>query len=430
MAPDRARRTRRGTTIAGGVLAVLSALSLATAPTAAVAKTAPVLAATPYMGWDTYFAFGARIDEPTVLAQASNLITSGLQTAGYRLFWLDVGWWQGKRDGSGHIVINPNQWPHGMAWLAATLHAEGFKVGLYTDTGINGCGGPNQGMYGHYQQDINTFARWGFDAVKVDFCGGDALRLKPSVAYGSIHKAILHNASHRRMLLNICVFPQPGQVGGGFPPFASSSFQSWTFGPSDGNSWRTDTDVGSPQGITWTAVLRNLDADATQPAAAGPGHWNDPDYLGPDLGLTDAQFQSQFSMWAMLAAPLMISVNLSTLTPPALAAVTNAQMIAIDQDKLGSQAVQAPPAEVVSTPISPNGEAWTKPLTNGRYAVALFNIGADPLQISTSTQALGLPPASSYTLADVWGGGTSTTTGAISASVPGYSTAVFVLTPA
>ncbi|HEX2703007.1 MAG TPA: glycoside hydrolase family 27 protein [Solirubrobacteraceae bacterium] len=406
-----------------------AALLAASLAPAADAKPTKVLAATPYMGWDTYFAFGARISESTVLEQASNLITSGLQKAGYRLLWLDVGWWQGERYGNGQIEVSPTQWPHGMAWLAKTLHGEGFKVGLYTDAGINGCGGVNEGMYGHYQQDINTFAKWGFDAVKVDFCGGDDLHLKPSVAYGQIHKAIVHNSSHRPLMLNICVFPQPGQVGGGFPSFANSTFESFSFGPSDGTSWRTDTDVGSPTGITWTAMVRNMDADATEPAAAGPGHWNDPDYLGPDLGLTGAQFQTQFSMWSMLAAPLMVSVNLSTLSTTSLATLTNREMIQIDQDKEGRQGVQVPPAAVTSAPVSANGEAWVKPLEHGKYAVALLNLSGSTLTISTSASAIGIPSAASYSLANVWAASTSTTGGTISASVPSDSTVVFIVSP-
>ena len=421
-----ARRRARARLLAAPLLAV--ALLAATLAPAAGAKSAK-LAATPYVGWDTYFAFGARISESTVLEQASNLITSGLQKSGYRLIWIDVGWWQGKRARDGQIEVSPTEWPHGMAWLARTLHAEGFKVGLYTDAGINGCGGINEGMYGHYQQDINTFAKWGFDAVKVDFCGGDNLHLTPSVAFGQIHKAIVHNASHRPMLLNICVFPLPGQVGHGFPSFADSAYESFSFGPSDGTSWRTDTDVGSPTGVSWNNVVRNFEADATEPRAAGPGHWNDPDYLGPDLGMTAAQFQAQFSMWAMLAAPLMVSVNLSTLSPPSLATLTNPAIIAIDQDRRGIQGVQVAPAAVTSAPASANGEAWIKPLEHGEYAVALLNLSSSTLTISTSAQAAGIRAASSYSLANVWAGGTSTTSGAITASVPSDSTVVFIVTP-
>ena len=391
-----------------------------------------MLAPTPYMGWDTYFAFGPKYNEATILEQASNLITSGMQRAGYRLLWLDVGWWHlGLRDQSGKIAVNPTQWPHGMAWFVQTLHQMGFKVGLYTDAGINGCGGLNEGMYGHYQQDVNTFARWGFDALKVDFCGGDDLHLNPKSAYTKIHDAILHDSPHHPMLLNICVFPRPGQVHG-YPPFANSDFSSYSFGPSVGNSWRTDTDVGAPEpaGITWSAVVRNMQSDATEPGAAGPGHWNDPDYIGPNLGLSDREFQSQLSMWAMLAAPLMVSANLSTVSQPSFATILNKQIIAIDQDRLGRQGVQLAPASVSTAPADQAGEVWIKPLEHGAYAVALLNLDdTQTLTISTNTQAVGMRAASSYTLANVWSGGSASTSGAISATVAPHQTVVYIVTP-
>ncbi len=156
---------------AGGSV-VVSHAPAARAGAAGRSAPASVLAATPYMGWDTYFAFGGHYDEATVLEQASQLVTRGLERDGYRYVWLDVGWWQGARDARGQIAVSPTQWPHGMVWLTSTLHAAGFKVGLYTDAGSEGCGGRGQGSFGHYQQDVDTFAAWGFDAVKVDFCGG------------------------------------------------------------------------------------------------------------------------------------------------------------------------------------------------------------------------------------------------------------------
>jgi len=158
-----------------GLAGILSALALAgglaaAQATPAQAQSAPtkVLAATPYMGWDTYFALGGNYSEATILRQASELISLGLEKRGYRYVWLDVGWWHGTRNANGEITVSASQWPHGLAWLTRTLHAAGFLVGLYTDAGPNGCGGAGQGSYGHYQQDVNTFAAWGFDAVKVD----------------------------------------------------------------------------------------------------------------------------------------------------------------------------------------------------------------------------------------------------------------------
>jgi alpha-galactosidase len=373
-----------------------------------------VLAPTPYMGWDTYFAFGSHYNEATVLEQASQMRTKGLIKDGYDYLWLDVGWWEGTRNAAGEITVNPKQWPHGMAWLARTLHEAGLKVGLYTDAGTNGCGGKGQGSYGHYQQDLNTFAKWGFDAVKVDFCGGIQQGLNPASAYAEFHEAIVHNSGNRPMLLSVCDYLQPGQYESEVPTLENSAFNSYTFGPSVGNSWRTDTDVGVPGDVEFSSVLRNLDADAAQPEAAGPGHWNDPDYLGPDQGMSAAQFRTQFSMWAMLAAPLMISEDLISMSSATHTTVTNREAIAIDQDPAGQQ------ARLLSS--SGSGEVWVKPLANGTHAVALLNRSSKTLELTTSAAAVGMPAANAYQLRNVWSGAVTSTTSGIGASVPGEST--------
>jgi alpha-galactosidase len=375
---------------------------------------ASVLAATPYMGWDTYFALGGRYSESTILQQASQMISLGLKRRGYRYIWLDVGWWHGTRNVSGEITVSPSQWPHGLAWLTRTLHAAGFLVGLYTDAGPNGCGGAGQGSYGHYQQDVNTFAAWGFDAVKVDFCGGSEYHLNPAAAYSEFHAAIQANSSHHAVLLSICNFLQPEQYGEGRPPLDESAFSSYSFGPSVGNSWRTDTDVGFPGNVPFADVLRNLDADAAAPQAAGPGHWNDPDYLAPGQGMSATQFRSQLSMWAMLAAPLMISDNLTNISSASLAAVQNTEVIAIDQDPAGAQGT------LLST--TGNGQVWVKPLIDGARAIALLNRGSSPTRIETSAAAVGLASASSYALRNLWTHQTSSSGGPISAEVPGDGT--------
>lgn len=397
------------------VVVVFAGFALASVCPAAVghASTSTVLAPTPYMGWDTYFALGPRYSESTILDEASALVSDGLARKGYRYVWLDVGWWQGQRDSHGQIVVNRTQWPHGMAWLARTLHSAGLRAGLYTDAGADGCGGKREGSYGHYRQDANTFAVWGFDAVKVDFCGGVRLGLNPAAAYSAFHAALQANSSHRPLLLSICNFLEPGQFQGE-PPFAQSAFASYTFGPSAGNSWRTDTDVGSPGRVTFATVLRNLDADAAHPEAAGPGHWNDPDYLGPDQGLTSAQFRTQLSMWAMLAAPLMVSDNLQTISPPSLAALKNSEALAIDQD----------PAGVQGQLVSSSGEAqvWAKPLAGGARAVALLNRGPLPLRIQTSAGAVGMQGAGSYAVRDVWKHSRYRSNGLLTADVDPEST--------
>jgi hypothetical protein len=408
----------KSATLTLGAAKKASSTRIEVAPAAAVSAATKVLplAPTPYMGWDTYFTFGGHFDEAAVLEQASQLLTRGLARAGYRYVWLDAGWWQGARDAAGAIAVNPAQWPHGMAWLASTLHAAGFRVGLYTDAGSVGCGGPGEGSYGHYQQDVNTFAAWGFDAVKVDFCGGVRLGLQPAAAYAAFHEAILHNSRHRPILLSICNFLQPGQFAPEDPAPENSAFASYTFGPSSGNSWRTNTDLGVPGDVRFTNVLANLDADGAQPQAAGPGHWNDPDYLGPDQGMNAAQFRTQLSMWAMLAAPLMLSADLITLADASQATLANREAIAIDQDPAGLQARL----------LASSGEAqvWVKPLADGSRAIALLNRGPGKLRIATTATAAGMPSAGTYAVRNVWTGALTSlrSPASIAANVPSDST--------
>jgi alpha-galactosidase len=394
--------------------AIACALALAGALLTATPASAQTLAPTPYMGWDTYFAFGGAYSESTVLREASELISSGLRGEGYRYVWLDVGWWQGARDAGGQIAVSQRQWPHGLAWLTATLHGAGLRAGIYTDAGRNGCGGAGQGSAGHYQQDVNTFAAWGFDAIKLDFCGGAEDQLNPPAAYAAFHAAIENAAPRRAMLLNICNFLQPGQYAEGRPSFDQSAFASYSFGPRIATSWRTDTDVGSPRHVSFEDVLRNLDADAASPQAAGPGHWNDPDYLGPGQGMSAAQFRTQISMWAVLAAPLMISADLARLSSASRSAVSNAELIAIDQDPAGVQGTLAG--------SSGAGQVWVKPLGDGSRAVALLNRSSAPLRIATSANAVGLPSGGPYLVRNVWTHTTRSSSGAISAYVGGDST--------
>ena len=313
--------------------------------------------------------------------------------------------------------MDPGQWPHGLAWLTGILHQAGFLVGLYTDAGSSGCGGPGAGSYGHYQQDVNTFAAWGFDAVKVDFCGGIRQGLDPGSAYTAFHDAIANNASHRPMLLSICNFLQPGQFASGTPSFAASGFTTWTYGPAIANSWRTDTDVGSPHHVTFPSVLRNLDADAAHPQAAGPGHWNDPDYLGPDQGLSATAYRTQLSMWSMLAAPLMISDDLDTMTATSASDSANPEVIAVDQDPAGVQGTL-----VASAGIRRGvGQAAERRQPRGRAAQPRPH----PVRIGANASGIGMPRAARYELRDLWARRTTTTSGAFSAVVPGEGTALY-----
>jgi alpha-galactosidase len=381
-----------------------------------------VLAPVPYMGWNTYYGVGGVFDERAILSVAHALIDRGLASAGYRIVWLDFGWASGRRNAHGEVIVDPHQWPHGLKWLTGWLHEHGLEAGIYTDAGASGCDGKGVGSLGHYQQDANAFAAWGFDAVKVDFCGAGQGGLAPIPAYRRFARALADNSSHRQMLLNVCNFWVPGQINGKRPSFANSSYANYRWAPQIAQSWRTDTDIGFTRDIQFTNVLRNLDHDAVHPRAAHPGHWNDPDYLGPGLGMTASEAQAQFSMWAMVAAPLILGSDPRALSAREIGMLENRQVISIDQDPLGIQGT------VIHQ--DGNGQVWSKPLAGGDVAVALLNRGSQALRITTTARKAGLGRAKRWRLANLWTGRTTVTrTGAIGARVSADSAVLYRVSP-
>jgi alpha-galactosidase len=373
------------------------------------------------MGWNTYYGVGGIFDEQTIISVANALIHRGLARAGYRIVWLDFGWASGERDSSGELIIDAQQWPHGLPWLTGWLHRRHLLAGIYTDAGASGCSGRGVGSLGFYQQDADSFASWGFDAVKVDFCGAGQEGLRPKQAYTQFARALANNASHRQMLLNVDNFWVPRQIDGSRPQFADSAYANYRWAPEIAHSWRTDTDIGITGNIQFSNVLRNLDHAAAHPRAARPGQWNDPDYLGPELGMTSAEAQAQLSMWAIVAAPLILGSDPRVLSPATVSMLTNRQVIAIDQDPLAIQgtAIQR----------EGSGEVWSKRLVGGHRAVALLNRGPRALRITTSATRVGLPPARAYRLQDLWAHTTNTTTGVISALVAPKSVVLYRVTP-
>jgi alpha-galactosidase len=373
------------------------------------------------MGWNTYYGVGGVFDERTITSVAHALINRGLAPAGYRIMWLDFGWASGERDRRGELVVNAQQWPNGLKWLTAWLHQRGLLAGIYTDAGASGCSKRGVGSLGHYQQDANAFAAWGFDAVKLDFCGAGQAGVAPIPAYRQFAKALADNASHRQMLLNVCNFWVPGQIDGKRPSFADSAYANYRWAPRIAQSWRTDTDIGFTRDIQFKNVLRNLDRDAAHPKAARPGRWNDPDYLGPGLGMTASEAQAQFSMWAIVAAPLILGSDPRALSSTAIKMLKNRQVLAIDQDPLGIQ----------GTAIHQDGtgQVWTKPLAGGDVAVALLNRGSVAQRITTRARRAGLSRAKAYRLHDLWAKSARTTTGVISADVPPHSVVLYRVTP-
>ncbi len=327
----------------------------------------------PYMGVNTWYGFGAGINQATIVKLVNATISRGLRAAGYRYIWLDAGWWYGQRDSHGNIVIDPHLWPDGMTWLTDYIHSRGLLAGIYTDMGVAAC--RNGGSLDHYQQDVNTFAAWGFDAVKGDYCGAYPLPLSPRVQYTKFARDIRHDRPHRRMILYV------GNGDTWSKNHAYTAMDDWAWAPKVAAMWRTWDDLSWPHGITWKTLLRNIDSDAKHPSAAGHGHWNDPDYLAPSK-LPPVQAQAQFTMWTILAAPLMVSADISELPASAIRMVTNREVIAISQDRLGRQGIVAYHRKRV--------QVWVKPLADGSRAVAILNRGTTPGHIALTGHMIGL----------------------------------------
>jgi alpha-galactosidase len=390
------------------------------APATSIEQQADALADPPYMGWNTYYGVGGIFDEQTIISVAQALIDRGLAQAGYRIVWLDFGWASGKRDIDGNLIVDPQQWPRGLSWLTDWLHQHGLLAGIYTDAGRSGCERRGVGSLGHYRQDADAFAAWGFDAVKVDFCGAGQAGLKPRPAYNEFAQALANNASHRPMIINLCNFWVPGQINGRRPSFADSSYANYRWAPQIAQSWRTDTDIGFTGTIKFRNVLRNLDHNAAHPKAARGGRWNDPDYLGPGLGMTRTEARTQLSMWAMLAAPLILGSDPRVLSPASVSMLENPEVIAVDQDPLGIQGT------VVQSEGA--GQVWSKRLVRGR-AVALLNRGSRTLRIATTARRVGLRRARRYTLQNLWAHTTKTTPRVISAPVRPHGVVLYRVTP-
>lgn len=345
-----------------GASIVLAVLAPAHAGAAQIARTPP-------MGWNTWYAFGCKSSDAIVRAQVQALISDGLEAAGYQYINLD-DCWQGSRDSRG--IIRPNSNFPDMKALAAYVHAKGLKFGIYSSPGPKTCGG-FEGSYEHERQDAETYARWGVDFLKYDWCSATKV-YKPDqmqLAYRKMEVAL--RETHRPIVYSLCQYGLE---------------QVWTWGASvGGNLWRTTMDVSNQidfQEYTRMAFVGFGQAGLEQ--FAGPGHWNDPDMLQiGNRGLNEDEDRTQMSLWCLLAAPLIVSSDLTRLTPAQLAILTNHEVIAVDQDRAGiqgSRISQKGPAEV-----------WMKPLADGAKAVGLFNQGEGPMVVKVDLKDVGVKRA-------------------------------------
>ncbi|MEV4201886.1 NPCBM/NEW2 domain-containing protein [Micromonospora globbae] len=386
--------------------------------TGAPARTATeqVLSPTPYQGWNTYFGLGGNFTEQSVREVADALVSRGLARAGYDIVWLDGGWQDPEpRTPAGDLRADRTRFPNGLKPLVDYIHAKGLRAGIYTDVGpyIPGRCGLGSGG-GYYQRDADQFAAWEFDAVKVDFLCGIAADLDPKTAYTEFARALRNNASGRPMIFNLCN-PVTSPDWGDYPEEQQSTY-SWTYAPEIAQSWRTYTDVGFVGDIKFTDVLRNYDANARHPEVAGPGRYNDPDYLAPQLGMTDEEFRTQMTLWSVAAAPLVIGSDVRTLSATSVGILTDPDVLAINQDPAVVQAVRVGPAGTTET--------WVKRLANGDRAVVLLNRGDTPRILTTTASAVGLS-GDRFPLRNAWTDAVTESAGTISAAVPAHGAALF-----
>ena len=373
----------------------------------------------PVMGYNTWYQYGAGATEADVLAQARFLVSSGLAAAGYDSVDLDDGWMASARTSSGALTWNTARFPDGIASLASQVHALGLKFGIYEAIGTRTCqnlpgSGGTTAASSHYAQDAATFAAWHVDLVKIDECGG----LPSGVSLASLTTAFQQYGTDLKNDIPGVVYSEELPVFSlGKSDFTTAVQSSSTFA----NMWRVSADE-NPTVSASTTILGHLAADLHLHAFAGPGHWNDLDMLVPGrpvahpFGWSLADEQSQLSVWAEEASPLLISTDLTTLTSAELAALKNPDIIAIDQS--GSQ-----PATAVT---SGHIEAVIKKADNGE-AVLLANLGTGTGSGTFTLSQLGISTARA-TGYNVWKNETTTFSG-VSVTLAAGQTETLVIKP-
>ncbi len=310
------------------------------------------LADKPQMGWSTWNKFQEKISEDVIIGIADAMVESGLRDAGYTYINID-DCWHGERDKDGFIQVDATKFPHGMKYLADYLHGKGLKLGIYSDAGTATCGSM-PGSLGHEYQDALQYARWGVDYLKYDWC--NTTNINPQGAYQLISDAL--RASGRPIFLSMC------EWGNSHP---------WRWARDIGHSWRTTPDIWCnfdslrvfPQGYSQFGVMQCIQLNDTLRQYAGPGHWNDPDMLEVGNGMTINEDRAHFTMWCMMASPLILGNDIRNMSAEVRDILTNREMIAVDQDALGVQGLHL---------MDDDGlQFWFKPLEGGDWAFVILN---------------------------------------------------------
>jgi alpha-galactosidase len=327
------------------------------------------LAPTPPMGWNSWNHFAEKIDARTVRAQADAMVASSMKDAGYVYINIDDTW-EDKRDEKGFIHAN-EKFPD-MKALADYVHSKGLKLGIYSSPAAKTCAG-FEGSLGHEEQDAQTYASWGIDYLKYDWCKSTGTLEEMKTAYTKMHEAL--RKTGRPIVLSLCEYGWNNV---------------WEWGESvGGNLWRTTGDISDD----YDTMAKIGFGQAGHEKYAGPGHWNDPDMLEVgNGGMSEDEYRTHLGLWAILAAPLIAGNDLTRMTPFTVDMLTNREVIAIDQDPLGKQGY----------PIIQEGpfEVWIKPMVDHSVAVGLFNRSKEEDKMNVKFSDLGISGAAH--VRDVW----------------------------
>jgi alpha-galactosidase len=321
------------------------------------------IARTPAMGWNSWNKFAGRVDDASVRGMADAMVSSGMRDAGYTYINIDDTWEGDQRDAQGNITTN-RKFPD-MKALADYVHSKGLKIGIYSSPGPTTCAG-YIGSYGHEAQDAKTFAAWGIDYLKYDWCGASMLhgQQDEQALYQIMGDALL--TSGRPILYSLCQY---------------GVLDVWKWGADvGGNSWRTTGDISD----RWHSMAGIGFRQGELAPYAKPGHFNDPDMLEiGNGGMSDTEYRTHMSLWSMLASPLLAGNDLRAMTPSVHDILTNREVIAIDQDALGKQASRVTGADSTR-------EIWSRPLVDGGYAVAVFNRESTDKSMTIDFGAIGI----------------------------------------
>ena len=362
------------------------------------------LALTPPMGWNGFNRFYLNVTAQMIEAEARALVDSGMKDAGYVYVNIDGGWDLKVRNPDATLQPDRKKFPDGIRAVSDYIHSLGLKFGIYTSAGEMNCAHTSAGSFGHYELDAATFAAWGVDYLKFDWCW-IPYRAYPGLSHRQVAELL---ASQMAAALANTGRPILFDVNGAEEP--------WAWAPRMAHMWRTTPDSGD----RYPSLMSNFIHNVGHYKSAGPGAWNDPDMLEiGNGGMTTVEYQSQFSLWAEMAAPLIAGNDLTTMSETTRGILTNGAVIAVDQDPLGRQGY----------PVSSAGGRWVlaKPLTGGAVAVVLFNSTGSAATMAITAAQIGMTRSYAYRMVDLWSNAESDTAGLISARVPAHGVVMYVV---